>query len=152
MPSAPHYRRIETVDMQAIFDVRIATWHNDNGRAELTQMGITHNSVCELMRTTHRGWLCEVQGRVVGFAMGNQATGEMWVIAVLKAYENQGIGRALLTRVQDWLFAQGHRDVWLTTDPDEAYRAVGFYRHCGWNDWKFEHGDRYMTKTNPVSL
>jgi len=145
----PIYRIIESEDIPALFDVRIATWHNEHGREELTQMGITHDSVNGLIQSTHRGWLCEVQGRVIGFAMGNRETAEMWVIAVLDEYENRGIGRALLSRVEDWLFRQGHPEIWLTTDTDEAFRAVGFYRHCGWRDWKIEHGDRYMKKNRP---
>ncbi len=145
----PTFRIIKPEDLPTIFDVRVATWHNDHGREELTQMGITIDSVTEMMRTTHRGWLCEVENNIVGFAMGNKQTAEMWVIAVLKDYEARGIGRALLTRVEDWLFEQGHQEAWLTTDPDETCRAVGFYRHCGWQDWKFEHGDRYMKKYRP---
>ncbi len=142
----PHYRPIEPDDMGAIFEVRVATWHNDNGAEELKQFGITPASVRAMLKTTHRGWLCEVDGRVVGFAMGDQSKGEMWVIAVLAEHEGRGIGRALLTRVEDWLFDQGHHEIWLTTDPDESYRAVGFYRHCSWHDWKID-GDRFMKKT-----
>ncbi len=144
----PTFRVIESDDIQAIFDVRIATWHNDHGLAEMTQMGITHASVRGMIQSTHKGWLCEIDGRVVGFAMGNRSNAEMWVIAVLNEYENRGIGRALLTRVEYWLFDQGHAEIWLTTDPDETFRAIGFYRHCGWEDWKID-GDRFMKKWNP---
>ena len=44
-----------------------------------------------------------------------------------------------------WCFYDG----WLTTDVDENLRAVGFYRHLGWEDWKFEDGDRFMKKRLP---
>jgi len=145
----PTYRVIERGDTPALFEVRIATWHNDHGQEELTQMGITPESVSALLHTTHRGWVCEMGGQIVGFSMSNRETAEMWVIAVLKAYEGRGIGRALLTLAEDWLFEQGHEEAWLTTDPDERFRAVGFYRHCGWRDWKSEHGDRYMKKSRP---
>ncbi len=140
------YREITPDDMQAIFDVRVATWHNDRGRAELTAMDITHESVRRRMDQSHRGWLCVADGRVVGFAMGDKSTGEMWVISVLKEYEGQGIGTRLLTLVEDWLWSEGWREIWLTTDPDESFRAVGFYRRLGWEDWKMERGDRYMRK------
>ena len=63
--------------------------------------------------------------------MGNKETGEMWVIAVLREYEGRGIGRQLLRLVEEWLYSQGWKEVWLTTDPDENFRAVGFYRHEG---------------------
>lgn len=145
------FREMRSDDMQAIFDVRVATWHNDRGSEELTRFGITHESVREMMEESHRGWLCEVDSRVVGFAMGNKSDGEMWVIAVLKEYEGHGIGKRLLSLVEVWLFSEGWKEIWLTTDPDETIRAVGFYRHLGRIDWKIE-GDRFMKKRMEQSV
>ena len=139
-------REITTGDMDAIFAVRVATWHNPRGKEEMTAMGITPESVRELLKTSHRGWLCEDGEKAVGFAMGNKDTGEMWVIAVLKQYEGRGVGRQLLRTVEDWLAAEGWSESWLTTDTDETLRAVGFYRHLGWEDWKIQDGDRFMRK------
>lgn len=140
------FRPINDDDVPSIFEVRVATWHNDSGSEELTRMGITHDSVREMMKREHRGWLCETDGRIVGFSMGDGGTGEMWVIAVLKEYEGRGVGKRLLTLVEDWLFSAGWSEIWLTTDTDDEIRAVGFYRHLGWSDWKIENGDRYMKK------
>jgi len=107
-------------------------------------------SVGEQLLYSHRGWVAEGEGQVIGFAIGNRLTGEMWVIAVLKEYEGHGIGMRLLTSVENWLFSEGWNEIWLTTDPDENCRAVGFYRHLGWKDWKLEpDGDRFMKKTHP---
>ena len=144
------YREINPSDMESIFSVRVRTWHNMNGAEEMAQMGITHDSVRELMKSSHKGWLAEAKDQVVGFVMGNRETGEMWVIAVLSEYENQGIGRSLMERVETWLFSEGCEELWLTTDPDEKFRAVGFYRRLGWEDWKMEDGDRFMKKRNRV--
>ncbi len=145
------FREIKPEDIPAIFDVRIATWHNPNGREELTRMGITHESVREKMKDSHRGWLCDVDGKAVGFAMGNRRTGEMWVIAVLREYEGKGIGKQLLDSVENWLRGEGWTEIWLTTDTDEAFRAVGFYRRQGWEDWKIEGGNRFMRKRFPCA-
>ena len=142
------YREIVANDMRDIFAVRVATWHNDRGSEELTDLGITPASVRDKLASSHRGWLCELDSQVVGFAIGDHQTGEMWVIAVLSQFEGQGIGKQLLGLVEDWLFSQGWKEIWLTTDPDESYRAVGFYRHLGWKDWKFADGDRYMKKSS----
>ncbi|MEM6688173.1 MAG: GNAT family N-acetyltransferase [Planctomycetota bacterium] len=147
MSTCPVFREINPADMQAIFDVRVATWHNDNGHEELIRLGINHASVQEMLKRTHRGWLCEIGSKVIGFAMGDRSNGEMWVIAVVKEHEGKGIGRRLLKLVEDWLFDEGWDDIWLTTDPDEDFRAVGFYRHLGWADWKIDpDGDRFMRK------
>lgn len=142
------YREIVADDMPSIFDVRVATWHNDRGREEMTELGITPESVREMLKEgSHRGWLCEADGRVVGFAMGDRTNGEMWVIAVLQEFEGLGVGKQLLGLVEQWLAKEGWSEIWLTTDPDETMRCVGFYRHLGWTDWKLEpDGDRYMKK------
>lgn len=144
-------REIQPTDMKAIFDVRVKTWHNPNGAREMTEMGITHEAVRQLISQNHKGWLAEHEDQAVGFAIGNKETGEMWVIAVLPEFENQGIGKSLLELVENWLFEEGCPKLWLTTDTDENYRAVGFYRHLGWEDWKIEGGDRFMKKTQTSS-
>lgn len=147
MTVSPEFREIRSDDIQSLFDVRVVTWHNDRGSEELTNLGITHHSVREMLEDSHRGWLCEVDSGVVGFAIGNKNNGEMWVIAVLKEYEGHGIGKRLLRLVEKWLFSEGWNEIWLTTDPDETIRAVGFYRHLGWMDWKVEpDGDRFMKR------
>lgn len=146
------FRPIEERDIPAIFKVRIATWHNEMGKEQMTQLGITHDSVKEMLLCgSHRGWLCEIDEAVVGFAMGNQSNGEMWVVAVLKECEGRGIGKTLISYVETWLWSEGWSEIWLTTDPDESVRAVGFYRHLGWVDWKLDR-DRYMRKRNPQNF
>ncbi|MDF1811511.1 MAG: GNAT family N-acetyltransferase [Verrucomicrobiales bacterium] len=141
-----HYRRITPDDLPSIFEVRVKTWHNPNGSEEMARMGINPDSVRQMLETTHHGWLAETNGDVVGFVMGNKQTAEMWVIAVLKEFENLGIGKSLMRLVEDWLVSEGCDRLWLTTDTDESYRAVGFYRHLGWIDCKMEKGDIFMTK------
>jgi ribosomal protein S18 acetylase RimI-like enzyme len=143
------YRELLPSDLEAVFDVRVKTWHNANGAAEMLRLGITPEAVRELLRHSHRGWVAEEEHRIVGFTMGNRQTGEMWVIAVLPEFENRGIGKRLMALVEAWLWSTGWAEIWLTTDSDEAFRAVGFYRRLGWRDWKFENGDRFMRKVQP---
>ncbi|MCR9198282.1 MAG: GNAT family N-acetyltransferase [Planctomycetaceae bacterium] len=149
MSPAFRVRPLRIADLPAVFQVRVATWHNDDGAAELNALGITIESTTRLLQTTHQGWVCEVGEQIVGFVMGNCKTGEMWVVAVLPELEGSGMGRQLLQRVEGWLF-ETWSEIWLTTDTDENFRAVGFYRHLGWQDWKLADGDRYMKKVRPV--
>ena len=141
-----NYREVTPDDMPAIFDVRIRTWHNPNGKEELECMGITRRSVREMLKSFHRGWLCETEGEIIGFAIGNKETAEMWVIAVLKEFEGKGIGGTLLTMIEDWLASEGIKESWLTTYPTEGTRAIGFYHHQGWERWKLQDGNLYMKK------
>jgi ribosomal protein S18 acetylase RimI-like enzyme len=142
-------REIRVADVPDLFEVRVATRENVLSRAELTRMGITVESVSTMLGTSHDGWLCEADGRVAGFAMGNRDTGEMWVIALLPEFEGRGIGAELLTRVENDLWAAGWRKIWLTTDVDPSLRAYGFYLRQGWVDGEIRDGLRYMKKRNP---
>ena len=44
-----------------------------------------------MLRTTYRGWIWEVEGRAVGFAMGNRATVDVVVDYMLEHPGNEGI-------------------------------------------------------------
>jgi len=143
------FREIREPDVPGLFAVRVATRENALSREELSDRGITEDSVHDMLKTTHRGWLCEQRGKVAGFAMGNGKTGEMWVVAVLPGFEGRGIGSELITRVENWLWSLGWTEAWLTTDIDTRLRAYGFYVKQGWTDSEIRDGNRYMTKGNP---
>lgn len=139
-------REITFPDIPAVFEVRTSTDQNHLSREQLANLGITEPSVAERMRGTFHGWLCEADQQVVGFAMGDRASGELWVIAVRPEYVCRGIGALLLQRVEAWLQAAGCTELWLTTDVDPALRAYSFYRKHGWEDWKIEGKVRFMRK------
>jgi len=128
-----NYRLIGPGDLPEIFDLRAATRENPYSREDLRQLDITEDSVAErLRRATHRGWLCEVGERIVGFAIGDGTTGELCVIAVLPEFEGRGIGSRLLAAVEDWLAAAGWKELWLWTSSDRKKRAFSFYLKHGW--------------------
>lgn len=141
-----NFREITKDDIQSIFAVRVATHENRLTVEELASLGITEETVKEKLAGTYKGWLCEVENLVAGFAMGDRATGELWVIAVLPEYIGKGIGSALLRRVEEWLKEKGCHRLWLTTDIDRNLKAYSFYLDHGWKDDRIEGGMRYMTK------
>ena len=139
-------RPIAISDISETFRVHTATDENRLTSAQLTALGITESSVSEKLLGSYKGWLCEEQGSVVGFAIGDRSSGEMWVIAVLPTHIRRGIRGALLEQVETWLFSEGCSSLWLMTDVDTRLRAYSFYREHGWRDWKIENGLRYMKK------
>jgi GNAT superfamily N-acetyltransferase len=145
------FRPITCADIPALFVVRTATDENNLSREQLTRLGITEGSVREKLLGSYKGWLCEVDDQVVGFAMGDSRTGEMWVIAVLPEHVGKGVGSALLRHVEDWLWETGCRELWLTTDVDTHLRAYSFYRKHGWADAEIRDGLRYMKKARSAS-
>jgi len=140
------FREILQDDIPDLFAVRTATHENRLTREELSSLGITEKSVKERIERNFKGWLCETDDKVVGFAMGDKSTGELWVIAVLPEYVGQGIGSKLLIAVENWLKEEGCSRLWLTTDIDTKLKAYSFYRHYGWIDDRVENGLRCMTK------
>jgi len=100
-------RPIAISDISETFRVRTATDENRLTSTQLTALGITESSVSEKLLGSYNGWLCEEQGSVVGFAIGDRSSGEMWVIAVLPGHIGRGIGGALLEKVEAWLFSEG---------------------------------------------
>lgn len=134
------FREIGIPDIPELLVLRTMVKENRLSREDLNRMGITQETVAAKLNSTYKGWLCrEAGGRIAGFAMGNRADGEMWVIAVLPEYEGQRIGKKLMLLVQDWLF-QFQEELWLTTEHDPGNRAYGFYQHLGWRETGVEKG------------
>ena len=126
------FRPMEVQDIPAVLKLRLSTKENAITLQELEEdYGITPKALAEAMHAGTRGWLCETQDRVVGYAMGSRINGEVKVVAVHPAYEGRGIGKLLLSCVRDWLFAEGMAEIWLLANPDPAIRAYGFYRKLG---------------------
>ena len=138
------FREITAADVPALFYVHTRTCENKYTLEQLQALGITAESVAKKLTTSFKGWLCVEADQVVAFCMADRSTGELWVVAVLPDYEDQGIGNKLMNLAEQWLAASGCTRAWLTTDIDPTLRAYGFYRRRGWRDWKVENGVRWM--------
>jgi GNAT superfamily N-acetyltransferase len=77
-----------------------------------------------------QSWVCEVEGRVVGFSAAALRDASIWALFVLPEFEGRGIGKRLLALATDWLFAQGAPQIVLGTAA--ATRADAFYAKLGW--------------------
>jgi len=142
------YRPMRTDDLPAAFAVRLSTVENAMTLERLeSDYGITPQSLARAMKSDVKGWLCEEAGQVVGFAMGDLSKGEVGVVAVLPGHEGRGIGRNLLTLVQNWLFSESFDEIWLLADPDPSLRAHGFYRKLGWQPTgEFSKGNEVLKR------
>jgi len=140
------FREITTNGVPGLFDVRTSVRENTYTREDLYRDGITEKTVAEMISTTHCGWLCEVNSKIVGFAMANGRTGEFSVIAVFPEYEMRGIGSKLLLLAEDWLRSIGWEEIWLWTSLDTNLKAYAFYRNRGWTDAEIRTNQRIMKK------
>ena len=77
----------DLLQLDWILEDKIGEWEwRDDGLDDLIENSRkTLERVREMMKTTHRGWLAETNGVVVGFVMGNKQTGEMWVIPIFSS-------------------------------------------------------------------
>jgi GNAT superfamily N-acetyltransferase len=77
-----------------------------------------------------KGWVCEVDGQVVGFSCGRLVHGDVWALFLDAAQHGRGIGNALIAHVERWMFDSGRTEIVLSTAP--GTRAERLYRRRGW--------------------
>ena len=88
---------------------------------------------CALYLTKRgKGWVAEITGNVVGFAIADLLDNNIWALFLDPLFENKGIGRQLHHTMMDWYFHEGKEFAWLTTAPKT--RAEKFYNNNGWSE------------------
>ncbi|MBY5922549.1 GNAT family N-acetyltransferase [Ferrimonas balearica] len=95
-----------------------------------------------------RGWVALCGGTAAGFAVADGEDASIWALFVDPPFEGQGLGKALLERATDWLFANGARVITLSTEV--GTRAEGFYLAQGWHPGAIDvRGERHFTLSAP---
>lgn len=118
--------RIATrADVPAIMRIRAAVREN-----RLVSRQIPAEEVIWTMEKLGRGWVAEEGGEVVGFAIGNAETGNIWALFIDPDHEGKGHGRRLNEAMVAWLWTRGLERIWLTTEA--GTRAERFYGLAGW--------------------
>ena len=105
---------------------------------------VTDQDCLEFITKRGKGWVCENDGRIVGFAIADLIEENISALFLDPEFEGKGIGQKLQKMMLDWYFNQGKEYVWLGTSPNT--RADKFYRKSGWiengkngsNEIKFE--------------
>ena len=121
-----HFRLANIKDFPAIHEVRMSVLEN-----QLSDPGkVTRMDYEEMIGRRGRGWVCEIDGRIVGFSIVDMQEKNVWALFLLPSYEGKGIGKKLQGLMIDWAFEQGTDYLWLSTDP--GTRAEIFYEKTGW--------------------
>ncbi|MEO6070831.1 MAG: GNAT family N-acetyltransferase [Chitinophagaceae bacterium] len=130
--------------------------------ADITQMQVVRHSVkenvlsdpslvtdkdCEDYITNRgKGWVCEVEGKIVGFAIADLKDHNIWALFVDPLFEKKGIGRRLHQLMLDRYFDTTKETVGLSTAPNS--RAAHFYKIAGWQQVGFtKRGDLLFEMT-----
>jgi GNAT superfamily N-acetyltransferase len=137
-------------DVESLFDIRTSVLENHQSREDLACIGITPQSVAQMLRSSSRAWIASEAGHDVAFSMANAVEATIFAMFVRPASEGRGLGRVLMKEAEEWLFAQGCTEIWLLTDANPRVRASGFYRHLGWEDAGVQDdGQVKFTKRRP---
>lgn len=148
------YREATLTDFPAMMEVRMAVRENILSDPKKVQ----EHDYLNILDSAGKGWVCETEQGMTGFAVADLASGNIWALFVLPEHEQKGIGRGLHQRMLDWCFNQeGISQLWLSTDP--GTRAEKFYLKAGWQKKEIlENGEqlfeilRSRWKKNEVPL
>lgn len=121
-------REAKITDIQQIQIVRNAVKEN-----VLSNPGLVTNQDCEEFITIRgKGWVCEIDKQIVGFAIADLKENNIWALFLDPEFEGKGIGQLLHNTMLDWYFSQTKTTVWLGTGFNT--RAEKFYRIAGWTE------------------
>ena len=122
------FREATTTDIPQIQLVRNSVKEN-----VLSDPALVTDKDCEdYLLGRGKGWVCEIEGEVVGFAIADLIDHNVWALFVKPGFDKKGIGKKLHDDMLDWYFAQTDLTIWLGTAP--GTRAEGFYRKAGWSE------------------
>lgn len=121
-------REAEIKDISQIQMVRNLVKEN-----RLSNPGLVADSdVKDYMTSRGKGWVCEINDEVVGFAIADLVDNNIWALFIHPGFERIGIGKKLHDEMMNWYFSQTDKTVWLGTAP--GTRAEMFYRKAGWTE------------------
>lgn len=125
MLSKTTFREATSADIPQIQLVRNSVKEN-----VLSDPNLVTDQDCEVfMFERGKGWVCEIDNAIVGFAIVDLVDNNIWALFLHPDHEKKGIGRKLHDMMLDWYFSKQDK-VWLGTDP--GTRAELFYEKSGW--------------------
>ena len=123
--------KIRVADVKDIYQIQVV--RNLVKENQLSDPALVPDSdVEEYITRRGKGWVCEIDGEVVGFAIADLVGNNIWALFIHPGFEGIGIGKKLHEEMLNWYFSQTDKTVWLGTVPKT--RAELFYRKAGWKE------------------
>ena len=122
------FREAELADIPQLQVVRNAVTENMLSNPDL----VPDKDVEDYITNRGKGWVCEIDKTIVGFAIVSVTDNNVWALFVQPGYDKKGIGKKLHDVMMDWYFNQTSTTIWLGTSP--GTRAEQFYREAGWTE------------------
>lgn len=120
------FREAKIEDIKQIQVIRNSVKENVLSNPDL----VTDQDCEEFLTQRGKGWVCEINNKIVGFAIADLKEDNIWALFLHPDFEGKGIGRKLHEIMLDWYFLNEKENVWLGTSPNT--RAEKFYRKSGW--------------------
>ncbi|MGP1373690.1 MAG: GNAT family N-acetyltransferase [Almyronema sp.] len=125
-------RVAQLVDIETLFEIRTSVIENHQSREEIAELGITPETIAQMLQSDCCAWLAELDQQAIGFAIANKTEKTIFGIFVLPDFEGRGAGRKLMQAAESWFRANNIEEIWLVTGNNPDLRAYGFYLHLGW--------------------
>jgi GNAT superfamily N-acetyltransferase len=123
-----HFREALITDIPQLSAVRLTVKENSLPNAA----HITEQDYVDHLSKRGKGWVCVVDGHIVGFAIGDLEKNNVWALFVQPVHEGKDIRRELLILLLDWYYVETKETIWLSATPDT--RTAAFYRDFGWKE------------------
>ena len=91
---------------------------------------VTDRDCVEYLTLRGKGWVCEADGTIVGFAIADLIDNNIWALFVHPDHEGKGNWEKYYTILcSNWYFSQQKEMVWLSTDP--GYKSSSILPYAG---------------------
>ncbi|MES2829825.1 MAG: GNAT family N-acetyltransferase [Bacteroidota bacterium] len=122
------FREAQLFDIKQMQVVRHLVKENTLSNPDL----VPDKDVAYYITEKGKGWVCEIDGTVVGFSIVDLKEKSVWALFVDPEHAEKGIGKELHRLMIDWYFSQIEENIALGTAPNT--RAERFYALQGWNN------------------
>ena len=122
------FREATNNDIPQLHSIRISANENKLSNPSL----ITPEEYTDFLTVRGKGWLCEVDNTIAGFAIIDFKEHNIWALFIRPEFEGRGIGKKLQQIMLDHYFQTNTQKLWLGTAP--ATKAENFYTKTGWKN------------------
>lgn len=129
-----NFRQAIPEDIPQIQIVRNSVKENQLSNPNL----IPDELVEEFITKRGKGFVCEIDDKIVGFSIVDFVENNVWALFLLPDFEGKGIGKKLHQLMLDEYFSKTKETIWLSTEANS--RAEIIYKKQGWKNAGF-HGN-----------
>jgi ribosomal protein S18 acetylase RimI-like enzyme len=129
-----NFRQAIPEDIPQIQIVRNSVKENQLSNPNL----IPDDLVEEFITKRGKGFVCEIDDKIVGFSIVDFVENNVWALFLLPDFEGKRIGKKLHQLMLDEYFSKTKETIWLSTEVNS--RAEIFYKKQGWKNAGF-HGN-----------